>query len=1037
MNLFNPGDIVEIRSTGEQAVIRKIGHEINGVRYYYVLSAGKSRLMKESDLRYYADITDDISAALDEKNFGTADEFREYVYYHRFAELSDTNLYSYQGNKILFNPFQYKPLLKFLGVDSDERLLIADEVGVGKTIESGIILDELIARQEIQDRDFILIVCPNILTQKWKRELKEKFGMDDFVIHDGKSLAFLLNEIKEKGRPNNVHSIVGEQLFRNARYVNGLREALEEQGKPFIKILIIDECHHYRNPDTETHKLGILLSSCTEKMLMLSATPFNLRKNDLFNQLHMLNPAMFPDSQLFGVLSKDVRNVNRAITLLREFSSDNRFELQELIRNLLQSSAQNEYICDALSEVLSAISSAEKLAPKDVVHFEKTLNMLNPLASSFTRTLKRDALEHRVTREVKTLEVRMSPQEESIYRSFIDANLLRHRLRGVSPVAFGLITNGLERIAASSIPALKDNIERYMSVNLEESEDPTALDEVDEKSRETLVQVLREQYKVLLRSLTGLDGKDSKYEAFLRLIQMIQEMEPENPRIMVFSFYIGTLKYLRRKLTKDGYRVALIYGDTPYDTPNSGKDNEGFKILGRNDVMEGFKKGDFEILLASEVGGEGLDFQFCSALINYDLPYNPMRIEQRIGRIDRMGQMADKIVIGNLCMADTVDTVINAVLLSRIAEAQDMIGDLEPIIAEQMTEINQLIINKEFTQEDLEKRIHELNLRIEEERITREEFDKERYELVNDKGFRDEFEESVRNCHISPQDSLRFTMVFLKGVNGCWAKKMTETSCRIHLSRDMRDKLSSYYRRKKLGSASYEIYELSKNGEDILVDFNGCNAFDNSEVLFLKPSGPWIHFILDYLALEEEKLEGRIYTASVKKNEEYGLEAGIYAVFFFEYKYSGFYDRSATHYIMIDMKENKVVIPSAECWDWILRNLVNSNDDFNLNKEIFEELSSFAEVEAMNDSERIEKEYTGLNAVKINARIKALRELSEIRIQRYQNDMIGASLKEQERLQKAIQKDQNRTEEKIHILEGKMQSSVSTSMQGMLLLDVI
>lgn len=77
-----------------------------------------------------------------------------------------------------------------------------------------------------------------------------------------------------------------------------------------------------------------------------------------------------------------------------------------------------------------------------------------------------------------------------------------------------------------------------------------------------------------------------------------------------------------------------MYGKTPEETPNNQKDEDGFKVLGRSDIMKSFENGEYEIMLVSEVGGEGLDFQFCSALINYDLPYNPMRIEQRIGRID-------------------------------------------------------------------------------------------------------------------------------------------------------------------------------------------------------------------------------------------------------------------------------------------------------------------------------------------------------------------------------------------------------------------
>ena len=138
-----------------------------------------------------------------------------------------------------------------------------------------------------------------------------------------------------------------------------------------------------------------------------------------------------------------------------------------------------------------------------------------------------------------------------------------------------------------------------------------------------------------------------------------------------------------------------------------------------------------------------------------------MRIEQRIGRIDRMGQKADKIFIGNLCIENTIDVVINRVLLSRISSAEDLVGEMEPIITREMAEINELIITNGFAPEALKKREREIELRIEKERQTRQEFDEVRYELVNDKGFREEFEDSIKKSRISPSDLLRFTYCFL------------------------------------------------------------------------------------------------------------------------------------------------------------------------------------------------------------------------------------------------------------------------------------
>ncbi len=266
---FNPGDLVKIVATNEIVTIKDVRLGIDQLTFYYsVFNNGKIKRYKEDALIPYVDNEDEIIKKIREFNFSSAEAFQKYAYYRIFSESQDTNLFSYQGNKIIFNPFQYKPLLKFISIDSNQRLLIADEVGVGKTIESGIIIDEMIARGEVKPNDAIVIVCPSVLCRKWRAELKNKFLIDDFWIHDGKSLKFFLTNIKDTGKIQYKHSIISEQLFRNERYQQLLNECLQERGEPFIGLLIVDECHHYRNPKTNTHQFGSLLSLCSERIVM-------------------------------------------------------------------------------------------------------------------------------------------------------------------------------------------------------------------------------------------------------------------------------------------------------------------------------------------------------------------------------------------------------------------------------------------------------------------------------------------------------------------------------------------------------------------------------------------------------------------------------------------------------------------------------------------------------------------------------------------------------------------------------------------------
>ena len=1036
-NKFNAGDLAQIIATGEVVTIIVASPGMRGT-FYTVFQDGKRNRYREAELAPYFDRESGIVHSLRSGELANADSFQRYTYYRLFSESQEGNLFSYQGNKIIFNPFQYKPLMKFLAADSDERLLVADEVGVGKTIESGIILDELFARQELQGSDVVMIVCPSILCQKWQAELRSKFLMDDFWVHDGKTLSYALEELGGSGRVAYPHSIVSEQLVRGARYRRLLRECLESAGGPFIQMLIVDECHHYRNLGTNTNSVGNLLSLCSERLLMLSATPFNLRSDDLYNQLHMLNPSLFQDQQVFNQLQRQIRSINQAIAYVKRDDPESRRMLVGLLADLTPIAMGNELIADGYSELRQRILSGEILSAKDKVEFERMVSMLNPIASSFTRTLKRDAIEHRVTRETVTLEVHYSALERDVYDSFLEANLRRYRMLGVSERAFGLILNGLERIAASSIVALQANVKRFIRMPDEAFAEMISEDgDVSINDARAMKQALQESYDELLRKIQLIGDDDSKYETFQQLIERVQESSGDNRRVIVFSFYTETLKYLRRRLTKDGYSVALMYGKTPYETPAKQFDEDGFRVTGRNDIMRDFEAGEFEILLISEVGGEGIDLQFCTSLINYDLPYNPMRIEQRIGRIDRMGQTADKIVIGNLCIDGTVDVVINRVLLSRIADATDLVGELEPIIAQGIADINSLIVTRDFTEEELAKRESEIEQQIEKARLTREEFEEARYELVNDKGFRQEFEESVRRSRISPRESLLFTQSFLRKVSGCWCKPTSESGGTIHVTKDMCERLKAYAKRMNLGKAGEEIRMLADNNGDLAIDFDGDAAYANENCAFFKPSGAWIHFVIDYIRALEADGPDNVFYVRAKASSINFLRRGTYWLFVYDMEFKGFYETRSYEYVVVPADVSFARCLSDDEKKLLLQAVQNAKIPESLSIDSYDDAQFEAESAAEERKEAIIKDVASRNNVKIGSRIRAVSDLSAARIRSMEDELIGATGKEEDRIRRAIAREQSRTAEKISILEEKMNQVGTYALDAVCLLDAI
>ena len=166
-------------------------------------------------------------------------------------------------------------------------------------------------------------------------------------------------------------------------------------------------------------------------------------------------------------------------------------KLLKYVDDLYPLANHNEVILRELGLLRHQLITGSKITSSDVAKYDNALNMLNPIASSFTRTLKRDAIEHRVTRDVRTAEVHLTEAEADIYQDFVDISMLRHELNGISERAFGLIANGLERIAASSVVALERNILHFMGDGNQEAEDSLENDlEMDEETSSIMKSIL-------------------------------------------------------------------------------------------------------------------------------------------------------------------------------------------------------------------------------------------------------------------------------------------------------------------------------------------------------------------------------------------------------------------------------------------------------------------------------------------------------------------------------------------------------------------
>ncbi len=879
---FSRGDNVIYLATGKIGTINSIIEGSRGYSYKVTID-GERVTIPEDDLKLFIDTEDEILNDFNLMKFGDHSDYKLFHLWIRFEKPIENNLYSYLGSKTILNYHQFKPLLRFLSPYSFERLFIADEVGVGKTIESGIILKELFARDILNYRSPILIVCPKALCSKWQKEMKERFSFN-FNIFTGMELQTILTMIKEEGifPEKNTFGIVGLQTARYETYYDLFKEIEDIRDSPIFEMIIIDEAHHMRNPTSMSYKLGKMLSNLTERLLMLSATPLNLKSEDLFNQMHILNPSLFPDLYTFEILQAPVKVLNRITKNITENTQESRKKISELF-SILETQPLGKNILSHMSvrRFMERLKVPNKLSKEEIARFIKIFISLSPFFYSFTRTRKREAFEHQVQREAWYRAIILSSAEKYFMDSLMNIIKEYHLSRGIEPQALGLTMNTYRLMTSSCIPAsieyLKENIEReefLMSIGdlPEDPEDETEL------STKHLESALKSKFENLLEEVEELQSElyeDSKYKEFFQVVRKILSNE-ETPQIIVFSFFTKTLDYLKSKLETDGFKVGLIHGRIP--------EKGDFKNLSRDEIMEAFKRGEYQILLSSEIGGEGLDFQFCRAIINYDLPYNPMRVEQRIGRIDRFGQKAEKIIIVNLFIKGTVDEEIYNRLYLRIRLVEDSVGSLEPILGRTLSNLQSTLISGTLTEEQKEEQQKRIEDAIVKAKIQYEEFEKSRKELLGDDYLTEPITNLSRTEHISPNDILELTTLCFSRWEGCSIKKLNDDCAKITLSEVFISKMKKFYRKPGNEGAISELHKIETLQRNINIVFNGNNAENYPDYIFLSPTGYWTRFLLS--EMKEQELIKYVFTFTAK-DTDIKLDSGKYLIFIFEVTMEG------------------------------------------------------------------------------------------------------------------------------------------------------
>ena len=247
----------------------------------------------------------------------------------------------------------------------------------------------------------------------------------------------------------------------------------------------------------------------------------------------------------------------------------------------------------------------------------------------------------------------------------------------------------VKRQAASCIFGIAPYIRDMVSRRLQQMNDDSDIDIARCDIDTTTINSFSSLTKNLLALADNLPDEDPKFEKTFEII--MQKQEHSNNKIMLFSTYRHTLSYLKNKLSEHGLRVEQIDGSI--------KDEQRYEIKERF-ALSREDENALDIILFTEVGSEGLDYQFCDTMINYDLPWNPMRIEQRIGRIDRRGQRSEAVSIYNIITENTVDADIYYRCLMRIGVFENSIGECEEILGEIANEIESIAVNAALTEDE-------------------------------------------------------------------------------------------------------------------------------------------------------------------------------------------------------------------------------------------------------------------------------------------------------------------------------------------------
>lgn len=596
--MYKIGDFAfEIKSGTNVQILEKI--EVWGYLSYRVFNPSTGKVYKVTEEQLNCD--------------GIADKYDEnYIRYvallSKIKNETSGGILSSLSSSIIPLPHQLHVLNRVMK-NNKIRYILADEVGLGKTIEAGMIIKELKTRGLIQR---ILIVCPTGLVTQWELEMQEKFNEKfNIILPSDYDTIRRLNDSKNiYGQYDQVISPM-DSIKPIEKHVGWTQEKVDKYNEERIysiinsgwDLIIIDEAHRVAGSSGEVarYKLGYLLSQASPYLLLLSATPHNGKTEPFLRLVRLLDEEAFPNIK--SIVKEQV-----APYLIRT-------EKREAIDN-----------------------NGNKLFKNRITH-------LIDLTWDQRHTLQRELYEMVTSYVSKTYN-----------------KALRNRKKNMCLIFLLII---MQRMVTSSTSAIRQSLERRLEVLKSQNTKIGCLTEKDlveldieddvEDAIESISLDMYEEIDELEKIISVAKQAEFQYTDVKveKLLDIVDEFINEDceQKIIIFTEFVATQQYLQQLLEEKNYSVSILNGSMSIDE--------------RNEALNMFKN-KANIFISTDAGGEGLNLQFSNIIINYDLPWNPMKIEQRCGRVDRIGQKRD-VHIYNFTIRDTIENRVREVLEEKLS----------------------------------------------------------------------------------------------------------------------------------------------------------------------------------------------------------------------------------------------------------------------------------------------------------------------------------------------------------------------------------